>query len=194
MLSGTNVLGNTKQFSAGDTQGHFTRNAFNILANEGFLWGQGILNLEAVQEFYKMIEEEPRKATMKVANLLDFCDQMGFNKLDFTPVITLTKIISRTGESLGHAVVLNDYTRYEDALYVKAFDSATESGERYIQCPIITESGRQKLNVCDSKDKWCLGSETCYFFEFNWSTKSKFQPFDSVNNSNFANQLHFLHA
>ena len=104
---------------------------------------------------------------MSAQNLLDFCDQLGLHEPDYQPFISLTKINSATGKSFGHAVVLNDYTRYEDALYLKAFDSATESGERYIQCPINTENGRQKLKVRDSDDKWCLGSETCYFFHFN---------------------------
>ena len=137
------------------------------MANGGFLRDQGILNLEAVQEFYRIIGEEPRNATMSVQNLLDFCDQPGLHEPDFQPVITLTKTSSKTGEVQGHAVVLNDYTRYEDALYVKAVDSATESGERYIQCPILTENGRQKLKVRGSLDEWCLGSEICYFFSFN---------------------------
>ena len=52
-------------------------NVFNFLGNRGFLRDQGILNLESVQEFYIIIEEEPINATKRVTNLLDFCNQYG---------------------------------------------------------------------------------------------------------------------
>ena len=71
------------------------------MANEGFLRGQGILNLESVQEFYKIIGQQP-SATMKVANLFNFCNKPGFNNdLDHIPVLTLVKINSETGDVQG---------------------------------------------------------------------------------------------
>ena len=143
------------------------RNAFNILANDGFLRSQGILSLESVQEFYKTIKEEPKNATMRVANLLDFCNQPGFNEPDHLPVITLTKTDSRTGEVQAHAVVLSDYTRYEDALVLTTIDSASQAGETMIECPISEEHEEQKLKTDESEDKWCLGSEMCYYLFFN---------------------------
>ena len=104
---------------------------------------------------------------MKVANLLDFCNQSGFNDLEYTPVITLTKTSSRTGKSDHHAVVLNDYSRYDEALTMTTIDSASEDGETMVDCPILTENGRQKLEIGGKVDQWCLGSDLCYVFYFN---------------------------
>ena len=156
-----------KHHSAGDSQAHITRNAFNVLGNEGFLRDQGILNLESVQEFYKTIQQDPVPASVKVENLLAFCDQPGYNEPDFLPVINLTEIDSKTGKSQGHAVVLCDYHRYEDELVLTAIDSALEDGERGIQCPILTRNGQQKLAIGGKVDQWCLGSDNCYFIYFN---------------------------
>ena len=142
-------------------------NAFNILANEGFLRDQGILSLESVQEFYKIIQQEPRNATMRVTNLLDFCNQPGFNEPDYLPVITLTTKSSTTGKVQGHAVVLCDYGRYENSLVLATIDSGSENGETMIECPIVAENGQHKLVIGGKVDQWCLGSENCYVFYFN---------------------------
>ena len=101
--------------SPGDDQSHIVKHAFKVLANEGFLRDKGILSLESVQKFYTIIDQEP-DATMRVANLLDLCDQPGFNYLEFLPIITLIKKSSETGETQGHAVVLDSYDRYDDCL------------------------------------------------------------------------------
>ena len=103
---------------------------------------------------------------MKVTNLLDFCSQPGFNYLDFLPVITLIKSL-RTGETEGHAVVLDSYDRDEDALVLTTIDSASEDGETMIECPIAIRNGRQTLVVGGKFDQLCLGSENCYVFYFN---------------------------
>ena len=139
-------------FSAGDDQVHILRNAFNILGNEGFLREQGVLSLESVQEFYKIIKEEPVPASLSVMNLLDFCDKPGFNEPDYLPVIA----ICETGETLGHAVVLSDYDRYEDELILSTIDSAAENGQTFIRCPIDGEI-----------DQRCLELDKCYFIRFN---------------------------
>ena len=125
------------------------------------------MSLESVQEFYNKIGEEPINASMRESNLLDFCNQPGFNELDHLPVITLTKTSSTTGNVQGHAVVLCDYGRYEDALVLTTIDSASESGETLVQCPIVVENGQQKFKTSGSVDEWCLGSEKCYVFYFN---------------------------
>ena len=132
------------------------RNVFNVLANEGFLRGQGILSLESVQEFYKTIEEAPEDATMRMKNLLDFCNQTGYHELSSKPVITLTKTISRTGETKGHAVVLDNYNRGEDFLLLRTIDSLSKTGRTNINCL----TGREL-------DQWCLASDNCYVFYFN---------------------------
>ena len=125
------------------------------------------MNLESVQEFYKIIGEEPRNATMKEVNLLDFCNQSGHNEVDYYPVLRL-RYEDSNGEAFGHAVVLSDYTREADALFLFTIDSSSKNGESFlVQCPIILENGRPKLKIRDRKDKWCLGSEYCYFFQFN---------------------------
>ena len=63
--------------SAGENQDHIIENAVNVLANDGFLRGQGILTLESVQEFYKMVEQEVKRATLITANLLVICNEIG---------------------------------------------------------------------------------------------------------------------
>ena len=153
--------------SAGGTQGHITTNAFNILSNKGFLRDEGILSLESVQEFYKTIGDDEKNFSLRVANLLDFCNRTGRHELDYQPVITLVKISSRTGEVQGHAVVLKHYRRYDDILHMTTFDSTSDTGQTMVECPIVIENGQQKLKVRASKDELCLGSETCYVFYFD---------------------------
>ena len=117
--------------------------------------------------FYKLIEEEPKNATLRLANLLDVCNKPGYHQLDYQPVITLTKQNSLTGDVQGHAVVLRGYRRRQDTLIMKTIDSASTSGETVIECPIVVENGRQKLEIRATVDEWCLGSENCYVLYFN---------------------------
>ena len=144
-----------------------TRNVFNVLGNIGFLREQGILSLESVQEFYKIIKQQPRDATMRMAILLDFCKEPGFHDLPHKPVITLTKTSSRTGETSGHAVVLDKYDRDEDCLVLTCIDSASETGQTFVVCPISIRFGQQKLAIRGEIDQWCLGSDKCYVFYLN---------------------------
>ena len=153
--------------SAGDYQLHMTRNVFNVLGNGGFLRDQGILTLESVQEFYKIMGEEPRDATKIVSNLLDFCSQPGYRELPHKPVITLTNTSSTTGVTRGHAVVLDKYDRDEDVLVLTTIDSLSETGQTFVVCPILTRNRQQKLVIRGEMDQWCLGSDKCYVFYFN---------------------------
>ena len=77
-------------------------NAFNILVNEGFLRDQqGVQTLEVVQEFYKIVNEKPRKATRVKKDLIDFC---GKYTLLYHAVITLLYHDSNTNVKSFHAV------------------------------------------------------------------------------------------
>ena len=152
---------------AGENQQHITRNAFNVLANEGFLRDQGILSLESVQKFYQIIKEEPSNASMMIKNLLSFCNQLGYNELGHQPVITLVKRNSTTGDTQGHAVVLHSYNRGDDYLVLLTADSASATGYTFIFCRILIGNGRQKLMIGGLDDKLCLGSDECFFFYYN---------------------------
>ena len=154
-------------FPASEFQNHFLTNAFNILVNGGFLRDQGILSIESVQTFYKFLGQEPEEASLRVANVLDFCNQLGFHELDYHPVVTLSNTSSTNGQTQGHAVVLSFYHRHEDSLVMTTIDSASESGQRFIKCPIVVEHGRQKLKIKGAEDEWCLGSQICYVLYLN---------------------------
>ena len=144
------------------------RNVFNVLGNHGFLRDQGVLTLETVQEFYRLIREKPRSAIVKVSNLLDFCPpSVEFCELDNQPVITLMREYSDTGEKYFHVVVLHSYSRDEDYLTLWTIDTLSESGEIVLECPIFIEHGRKKLKLGGETDKWCLGSEKCYALFLN---------------------------
>ena len=118
---------------------------------------------------YKFIGEESKEASLRVANVLDFCNQLGYHKLDFQPVITLTNTNSTTRFVQGHAVVLSEYNRNEDSLVMRTIDSASETvfGVRDIKCPIVVKYGQQKLKIEGTVDEWCLGSEICYVLYLN---------------------------
>ena len=90
------------KISDGVEQQHLLRNAFNVLSNEGFLRDkQGVLTLEVVQIFYRIINEQPRNATLVVEDLNNF---RGKHTLSPKPVITLVKEDSETKEAYFHAV------------------------------------------------------------------------------------------
>ena len=143
------------------------KNLFNVLVNQGFLRDQGILSLETVQELYKIIQEEPKPATVRVTHLLTFCYQTGYHELDYQPVITLIRISSRTGRVDGHAVVLHSYDRDDDILVLTTIDSASPTGYTYVYWSIITENGRPDLVIGEFKDRLCLGSKQCYVMYLN---------------------------
>ena len=143
------------------------RNAFNVLGNGSFLRDQGVLSLESVQKFYELIGEEPKEASLRVVKVLDFCNQLGYHKLDYQPVITLTNTNSTNGQTQGHAVVLRDYHRHEESLVMTTIDSASVSGERVVKCPIVVEDGQQKLKIKRTEDEWCLGSDICHVLDLS---------------------------
>ena len=147
---------------AGEIQRHITRNVFNVLANQGFLRDQGILSLESVQEFYDVINEEPKHAHMRMTHLLTFCIQPGYHELEYQPVITLIIKNSKTGNVQGHAVVLHSYDRDEDILVLTTIDSASSTGYTYVYCTIVTDNRRPDLVIGEFEDRLCLGSTQCY--------------------------------
>ena len=104
---------------------------------------------------------------MRVTNLLDFCDQPDDHDLEYQPVITLMRNDSQTDNVQNKAVVLDGYTRFEDALVISTIDSASETGETLIECKITVRSGQQKLMIGGKVDQWCLGSDKCYVLYFN---------------------------
>ena len=79
--------------------------------------------------------------------MLTFCYQTGFHELDYQPVITLTRISSRTGRVDGHAVVLHSYDRDDDILVLTTIDSSSPTGYTYVYCSIVTENDRLDLVV-----------------------------------------------
>ena len=109
-----------------------------------------------------MINEEPKHAHMRMTHLLTFCNQSGYHKLEYQPVITLVRISSRTGRVDGHAVVLQSYDRDEDVLVLTTIDSASSTGDTYIYCSIVTDNGRPDLVIGEFEDQFCLGSTQCY--------------------------------
>ena len=127
-------------------------NVFNVLGHGGFLRDQGILSLESVQMFYKVIEQEPTPATIIITNLLDFCDRSGYHELSYQPVIRLT----------GHAVVVHSYTRGDDYLVLLTIDSASPTGYRFVFCRIL----QQRLLIGQYLNLLCLASDKCYLIRF----------------------------
>ena len=142
-------------------------NVFNVLGKSGFLRDQGILSLESVQEFYRLIGREPAPATITISNLLDLCHRSGYHELTYQPVIRLTMISSKTRESQGHAVVVHSYNRGDDYLVLLTIDSASETGYTFVFCSIMTTYGQQRVLTCQFLDQWCLASDQNYQIYFN---------------------------
>lgn len=152
-------------FSAGENQDHILENAFNVLLNDGFLRNQGILSLESVQEFYKTIEQEPKRATLKITTLLDVCHQIGDHEAEPQPVITLEKTVN--GETSGHAVVLKSYDRSEEYLDLITIDSLSETGETSVECSLFDGEDGKIVAIGEFPDQWSIASDKCYYFQFN---------------------------
>ena len=153
---------------AGENQLHVIKNVFNVLANHGFLRDQGVLTLQVVQHFYAMIREKPEPATIKVSTLLDVCEpSANFRELENQPVITLMKECSDTGAKSYHVVVLEGYNRDNEYLTMFTIDTLSETGETVLDCPILIENDREKLDIGGQTDQWCLGSEKCYALYLN---------------------------
>ena len=177
----------SKHFSAGENQKHIIVNAFNILSNRGFLRDQGILTLEAVQEFYKLIRTKPKNAKMVEENVLNYCKRPNRSvtseatNLDIDvisqhrPVMTLMKNYKIVDEATGkeildpsyHAVALESYVRNGNVLTLTTIDSLSDTGgETTIKCTVsIDDRGNEFLETCNETEKWCLGHEKCYYFE-----------------------------
>ena len=153
------------QFLAGKNQGHIIENAFNVLGNEGFLRNQGILTLESVQKFYKIMKHELKRATMIISNLLEICNEDGSHELSPRPVIILTK--TQYGIVSGHSVVVKSYDRSEDCLELTTIDSLSKTGETLVECSIFDGEGGKVLAIGEFPDQWCLASPKCYYFKLN---------------------------
>ena len=154
--------------SAGENQLHVIRNVFNVLGNHGFLRDQGVLTLETVQEFYRLIREKPKPASMKVSKLLDFCPpSVEICELDNQPVITLMKTSSISGQVSSKSVVLKSYDKSEDFLDLTTDDPLSETGETYVECSIFDGDKQKTLAIGELPDQWSLGSKLCYFLTFS---------------------------
>ena len=115
--------------------------------------------------FYKIIQQQPNRATLKISKLLEICNQIGENEvqLKLKPVITLTKIEnSEPSGHYRHAVVLTSYIRSEKYLDLITIDSLSETGKTFIGCPI------NDLELFSQFPGECrLASDKCYYFQFN---------------------------
>ena len=89
---------------AGKEQEHTVQNAFNVLVNQGFLRDQqGVHSLEVVQEFFRIINRKPGKASPKFMNLASFC-RVRAHTLKNHAAIILVKEDSQTYEKVNHVV------------------------------------------------------------------------------------------
>ena len=89
---------------AGKEQQHTVQNAFKTLINEGFLRDkQGVHSLEVVQEFYKIIKEEPRKSKVQRIDLNKLCQPEDFTP-DYQAIVLLIKENSQTSDISIHIV------------------------------------------------------------------------------------------
>ena len=157
-----------------------------MLANKGFLRDQGILTLQTVQEFYKLIRARPQNAKMVCENVISYCSRPNRNFRPETdsdtnvisqhrPVMTLMKSYKAIDEVTGneifgscfHAVALKSHVRNGNVLTLTTIDSLSDTdGETTIKCTVcIDDRGNEFLETCNETDKWCLGHEKCYYFE-----------------------------
>ena len=120
------------------------------------------MTLESVQEFYKIIKQEPKRATRITTNLLEVCNRIGFHELDHQPVITLTK--TKNGQVSYHAVVVESFDRSEDYLELKTIDSLSKTGKTSVECSIFDG---EVLAIGEFPDQWCLASEKCHYLKLN---------------------------
>ena len=138
------------------------------MTNEGFLRDQqGVQTLEVVQKFYEIIGQKLERATLKISNLLDFCNQIGdVVKVQPKPVLTLKK----TTETCFHAVVLKSYFRSEEYLDLVTIDSSdlqSETGETKVECSILDDGDKPFLAIGEFPYDLGLSSEKCYCLHFN---------------------------
>ena len=155
-------------FSGFADQAHNIPNAFNVLFHEGFLYGQGVLTLEAVQKFYKTISETPRKADLVVKELIGLCPP-GKEVQLYQAVIRLRYENSRTNEIYYHAVAVKESNLEGNSLTLTVLDSLAgekNNGITTITVPVYNQGGRKHLQVGGEKDKWCLNDKNCYYLCF----------------------------
>ena len=158
-------------FVDSEEQQHCVANAFNILTNEGFLRDQqGVQTLEVVQKFYEITGQKLERATLKISNLLDFCNRIGDDvEVQPKPVLTLKKT-TENGETCFHAVVLKSYFRSEEYLDLVTIDSSdlqSEAGETEVECSILDDGDKPFLAIGEFPYDLGLSSEKCYCLHFN---------------------------
>ena len=102
-------------------------NAFNILQHKGFLHDEGINTLEAIQTFYDLIKEKPRKSGYVEKKLIDFCPPGHNPNREYQPVVLLVK------QNQGHAVALKKYSNDRKTLTLTVIDSAAPNGETIVK-------------------------------------------------------------
>ena len=134
--------------------------------NDGFLHGQGVLTLEAVQMFYELILEEPERAVLIEEKLADFCQS---KKDEIQPVVTLMVKNLKENCEYYHAVSLKNAS-----LGVRIIDSRPNMGE--ISLP-LSEVAKIETGVpfdvhdtpydTENEEEWCLGDDMCYYLQFN---------------------------
>ena len=144
--------------------------AFEVLVNDGFLHGQGILTLEAVQMFYELILVKPKRATLIEEELIEYC-QSPQKETKNQPVVTL--MIKYLTQEYYHTVTLKKSFLDDNSLTATFIDSRSGIGQIEMNLPVSnTLQPTVKYNNFIPKDpkvkeQWCLGDEMCYYIMFN---------------------------
>ena len=156
--------------SACNDQGHVFYNAFNVLANEGFLRDdQGILTLESIQTFYESINQKPKRATLETPDLHDICNKFGFHKLCPQPVIS---VVQRREEYDENDQI--EWKHYYHNFAVKFFDKAEDcfelitADDEKLECQMCPKDSNGEI-LWDqmSPEEWYLEDRKCYYFLLN---------------------------
>ena len=126
-----------------------------------------MLTLEAVQNFYQVIMEEPQEATMVEERFIDLCRSM---KNGVVPVVTLMLNNKDENQDYYHAVTLRSSVRLESFLEITLSDSRSISDQIAIMISVSdlsTFESRENYVSVRRDEKWYLGDEMCYYFVFN---------------------------
>ena len=144
--------------------------AFEVLVNDGFLHGQGILTLEAVQMFYEIILVKPKRATLVEEEFIQYCLNPR-KEPENQPVVTL--MIKHLSQEYYHTVTLKKSFLSYNSLKATFIDSRSGIGQIEMFLPVSkTLEPTLKYNNFITKnpkikEQWCLGDEMCYYIMFN---------------------------
>ena len=131
-------------------------NAFNVLKNNGFLHDEGLNSLEAVQIFYSLINEQPKKPNYLLVHLLDFC-QRGYDSTRYyRPVVLLVKnnkldSSCNSTAATTHAVALEKHIFDGNTLTLVLIDSSADAGQTVIKDRAELVNVSEKINFLSSK-------------------------------------------